>query len=361
MKRPARLTAAGAASRGFTLVELLAVIAIIGLLVALLLPAVQLARESGRRTTCANNAKQLGLAALGYESANDRFPPAVVGSGLCTQGLDLSGTNWSPSSYRPPAMTQTRCITNMSGLVYLLPYLEQTALYDLANLNGPFGRTRLATYYDQAMPAQRFQVCSGSNTAVTMARLSFNECPTATTQSSHQALPAGFTDSTRYTSYNTSPGRTGNYTFVTGGLMQCDSWRRPQAAASRPLCGEESFARAGMVRDGLSNVLMLGETTSTRPGNNNDFSSTGQPWAFLNQEFFGISVSKPINAWHPSPRSPGRLASNSAPGSEHPGGCHFTMGDGAVRFVSEITQTAVMVRLASIADGEGLVADLDGP
>jgi hypothetical protein len=261
-------------------------------------------------------------------------------------------------------MTQTTCITNMSGLVYLLPHLEQAALYDTANLNAPFGRTRLATYYDQASEAQRFQVCSGSNTAVTMARLWFNECPTATTQSSHQALPAGFTDSTRYTSYHNSPGRTGNYTFVTGNsqeFQRCDSWRRPEAAASRPLCGEESFARASMVRDGLSNVLMLGETTSTRPGNNNDFSSTGQPWASLSQEFFGIVVDKAINAWHPSPRSPGRLASNSAPGSEHPGGCHFTMGDGAVRFVSEITQTAVMVRLASIAGGPGEVGDLYSP
>ena len=65
--------------RGFTLVELLVVIAIIGVLVALLLPAVQAARESARRTSCANNLRQLGLAALNFENANGKFPPGYLG------------------------------------------------------------------------------------------------------------------------------------------------------------------------------------------------------------------------------------------------------------------------------------------
>ena len=63
-------------SRGFTLVELLVVIAIIGILVALLLPAIQAAREAARRTQCTNKMKQLGLAALNYESARKTLPLA---------------------------------------------------------------------------------------------------------------------------------------------------------------------------------------------------------------------------------------------------------------------------------------------
>src|SRR3977135_4188548 len=63
--------------RGFTLVELLVVIAIIGILVALLLPAIQAAREAGRRSQCANNLKQIGLAILNFESSRKSYPPGV--------------------------------------------------------------------------------------------------------------------------------------------------------------------------------------------------------------------------------------------------------------------------------------------
>ncbi len=93
---------------GFTLVELLVVIAIIGVLVALLLPAIQAAREAARRSQCSNNMKQIGLAVLNYESAVGRLP-----AGSTTETASIGGpyyTTWT---------------------VEILPYLEQAPLYDL--------------------------------------------------------------------------------------------------------------------------------------------------------------------------------------------------------------------------------------
>ena len=101
--------------RGFTLVELLVVIAIIGILIALLLPAVQAAREAARRSQCTNNMKQLGLALHNYHDTHLVFPPAGLDYGLAMTG----GTE-------PPGKT----VKNMNGLVLLLPYLEQQPLFD---------------------------------------------------------------------------------------------------------------------------------------------------------------------------------------------------------------------------------------
>ncbi len=104
--------------RGFTLVELLVVIAIIGILIALLLPAVQAAREAARRSQCTNNLKQLGLALHNYHDTYGCFPFRKGGTAACTTISTGYGNRRNGNCNR------------LSGFIPLLPYLEQTPMYE---------------------------------------------------------------------------------------------------------------------------------------------------------------------------------------------------------------------------------------
>ncbi len=126
--------------RGFSLVELLVVIAVIGVLVALLLPAIQMARESARRTHCFNNLKQIGVGVHNYLDARRRLPPG--------------GIEW-----RPPGSTTHR---QLAWSAFILPYLEEQALYDRLDLKTPFDSPQNASAAATVLPVY---VCPSSRRA----------------------------------------------------------------------------------------------------------------------------------------------------------------------------------------------------
>src|SRR3954447_14026210 len=103
--------------RAFTLVEVLVVIAIIGILIALLLPAVQAARESARRMQCQNNLKQIGLALLNYESNHKNFPAGYISD------IDANGTDTGPG---------------WGWAALIVPQMEESGLYTIIHQNLPF-------------------------------------------------------------------------------------------------------------------------------------------------------------------------------------------------------------------------------
>ena len=123
--------------RGFTLVELLVVIAIIGILVALLLPAVNSAREAARRTQCVNNLRQMGLAAVNYESNRATFPPGRLLPDWVRPGGQVMP---SYTSYGQVSRNTAEKTGFWSVHIWLLPFMENQAIYDLIDFSQASGK-----------------------------------------------------------------------------------------------------------------------------------------------------------------------------------------------------------------------------
>ena len=127
--------------KGFTLIELLVVIAIIGVLVGLLLPAVNAAREAGRRTQCINNQRQLGLGIQGFINAKSYYPNSVTWAGVIPQYEKAAAPMMVPQDLDGNSANGAETYPLHSWVVEILPYIDQQGLYNSYNREQPYYST----------------------------------------------------------------------------------------------------------------------------------------------------------------------------------------------------------------------------
>jgi prepilin-type N-terminal cleavage/methylation domain-containing protein len=308
---------------GFTLIELLVVIAIIGILVALLLPAVQQAREAARRTACRNNMKQLGLALHNYHDTHGVMPPSVINPGSYMAGANGNTYGMQPGSVR-----------NTTGYLLLLPQLDQTPLYNQINFNMATG----ATDWNNLGISPAFV----DRSADISKPLSVYRCPSDPPYNEPYNQTASWGPM-----YLITNGWRSSYGFVHDfneywGLPMYTSYSQDLKCAF----GINGAARLQDFRDGVSNTMLMIETPFQKA-----YCACFGPFIHA---YTHTHVILPRD-WGINMNYDGQGRTYAwGPGSVHTGGCHVLLGDGSVKFVSDNINRNTLNGMATIYGREVL-------
>ncbi|MBN2291166.1 MAG: DUF1559 domain-containing protein [Pirellulales bacterium] len=327
-----------AGHRGFTLVELLVVIAIIGILIALLLPAVQAAREAARRSQCSNNLKQIGLAALNYESAHHVFPPGTSSHG--NPGDWTWGFGWG---------------------AIILRYTEQQSVYDQLDTTG---EKCLSAYPHTGLIYNGHNEHNGRVLAGLPLPLIF--CPSSplsqfSLKNSGVPGPEGVASPT--------------YTAITGAIdhqsaVNKDSHTYEHGAIGIQSRGGVMLPREGAafrdISDGSTNTILVGEQSdwcitsngqkaNCRSDYGHSFAMGCVPTDARDDRWFNTTtVRYPINHrdWGSTGVGNQYYACNRPILSAHPGGAQVVLADGSVRFLNEDLELKTFYNLCNRDDGQ---------
>jgi prepilin-type processing-associated H-X9-DG protein len=298
-------------------VELLVVITIIGILIALLLPAVQAAREAARRTKCNNNLKQIALGVLNYESQWGTFPISIPQDECGDSSYQGSGMGW---------------------MIGILPFVEQQSRYDALNLNG---RVRAGQ-----------GLLNAENRDIIKETIPLYLCPSDDTSGKVRTDVWIYVYGVPFSTMNYagvlgphSVEAHGTSTF--GGLTYCNNmcvrdiksctgcfWRHTNLAP----------VKIATFRDGASNTIIVGEVVPEI--------DPFKIWALANGSFAFTSI--PLNYVDPANVGTWAYPDHMGFHSRHSGGAQFAWGDGHVSFISETIDFEVYRGLSTRRGGEAV-------
>ncbi len=341
-----------ASRAAFTLVELLVVIAIIGILIALLLPAVQAAREAARRSQCANNLKQISLAALMFNDTYKHLPPGNFAGrmgeapppGQAFLGATANGANNFDfiAPWRDPQRNTPW--GHFGWPAYILPFMEQEALYESINFNVPAYAEIIAEIPGGANttpptpPVNRGPAGDPANRDA-----SFKQPPTFVCPSARRVPRTATTDG--------SPLTQKDYSMNSGAPHTCCP-ERNRNPAHNGMGFVGSKLKLDDVLDGTSNTLYFIE--HAHYGNHSwipyDAGSNQFFWVHHTSQGY-VTTQDPPNA---DPRLIAAAFNHRAAHSEHPNGIQATMVDGHLRWISDHISTNIYRAMGTRKGGEAV-------